>query len=256
MTDIKILPDAVGLARAAAEHFVTLAAGAIAARERFAVALSGGSTPQALYALLATPEFARRVDWPRVYVFWGDERCVSPGHPDSNYRMAREALLDHVPIPADNIHRIRGEIEPTWAADECERVLQRFFDVPLGGEKRCARFDLVLLGMGEDGHTASLFPGTAALGEQKRWVVAHYVDRLHAWRITLTPVAINAAANVVFLVSGLGKAKQLGQVLAGPYQPEVLPAQIVRPTDGRLLWLVDSAAAAHLARPVTFHTAR
>ena len=235
-----VYPDADHLARAAAEHFATLAAEAIAARGQFTVALSGGSTPRAAYALLAAEE----VDWPRVHVFWGDERCVPPDHLDSNYRLAREALLDHVPLPAGNVHRIRGEINPEQAAADYERTLRSFF--ARRPEEPTARFDLILLGMGEDGHTASLFPGTAALHEQTRWVLAHYVDKLRAWRVTLTPVVINAAAQVTFIVAGAGKADQLRQVLAGPYQPDALPAQIVRPTDGRLLWLTDEAVVAHL----------
>ena len=240
MSDVRTYSHASTLARAAAEHFVALAQEAVSARGRFAVALAGGSTPRAMYALLATGEFAPRVDWTRVHIFWGDERCVPPDHPDSNYRMAREALLDHVPIPSDHVHRIQGEIEPALAADAYERTLQAFFT------PRQPRFDLILLGLGDDGHTASLFPGMAAIHEQTRWVVAHYVSKLSAWRVTLTPVAINAAANVTFLVSGATKAERLSQALTGPYQPDILPSQIVRPAEGRLLWLVDAAAAAQL----------
>jgi 6-phosphogluconolactonase len=288
MAEIRTYPDSDRLARAAAQQFRTLAAGAIAAHGLFAVALAGGSTPRAAYALLATEEFAARpstesilskaeglrtgVDWSRVHIFWGDERCVPPDHPDSNYRMVRETLLDHIPLPARNVHRIRGEINPEEAAADYERTLRSFFAQQpkrhycgtggtccATGEKETRvlpipsvvsavepRFDLVLLGMGQDGHTASLFPGTAALHEGARWVVAHYVDKLSAWRVTLTPVVFNAAAHVTFIVSGAGKAERLREVLAGPYQPDVLPAQVVRPTDGRLLWLVDAAAAAHL----------
>jgi 6-phosphogluconolactonase len=244
MSDFRAYPDGASLAQAATEHVVTRAVETVAAQGQFAVALSGGSTPRSTYALLASPEFAGRVDWPHVHVFWGDERCVPPDHPDSNYRMAREALLDHVPIPARNVHRIRGEMEPAQAADEYERTLRTFLAARPGGSPSC--FDLVLLGMGSDGHTASLFPGTAAIREETRWVVAHDVHKLSAWRVTLTPVAINAAAHVTFLVAGAGKAERLREVLAGPHQPDVLPAQIVRPTDGQLLWLVDAAAAAHL----------
>ncbi|MFB0537295.1 MAG: 6-phosphogluconolactonase [Anaerolineae bacterium] len=240
MAEIRTYPDAASLARAVAEHFITLATAAIAARRRFVVALSGGSTPRATYALLATEEFATRVDWSRVQVFWGDERCLSPDHPDSNYRMAREVLLDKIPIPPGNVHRIRGELPPDQAAATYQTELEAVLGA--GG-----RFDLILLGMGADGHTASLFPDTAALHEQTRWVVAHYVDKLRAWRVTLTPVAINAATHVTFIVSGPGKAERLQQVLAEPYQPDALPAQIIRPTDGHLLWLVDAAAPAHLS---------
>jgi 6-phosphogluconolactonase len=246
MSEVEVYPDGASLAQAAAEHFVTRASEAVAARGLFTVALSGGSTPRSTYALLASKEFAPRVDWPRVHVFWGDERCVPPDHPDSNYRMAREALLDKVPIPIENVHRIQGEVPPDQAAATYRAELEPFLGA--GG-----RFDLILLGMGADGHTASLFPGTAAIHERTRWVVAHYVrrqghrpDRLSAWRVTLTPAVINGAAHVTFLVSGAAKAERLHQVLAGRYQPDVLPAQIVRPTDGRLLWLLDAAAAVYV----------
>jgi 6-phosphogluconolactonase len=251
LKEVAIYPDATSLARAAADYFVTLASEAIATQGRFAVALAGGSTPKVTYALLATDAISERVDWSHVHIFWGDERCVPPDHPDSNYRMAREAWLDHVPLPAGNVHRMRGELEPGQAASEYEETLRVFFS--LSSEEGTgndtlpvARFDLVLLGMGDDAHTASLFPGTAAIDEQTRWVMAHLVEKLHTWRITLTPAAINAAANVIFVVSGSGKAGRLQRVLTGPYQPDVLPAQIVKPDNGRLRWLVDSAAAALL----------
>jgi 6-phosphogluconolactonase len=251
MEGIKVYPDAWRLAHAAADHIVLLAGEAIASHGRFAVALAGGSTPKAAYALLATDEYATRVDWSRVHIFWGDERCVPPDHPDSNYRMAREALLDHVPLPAENVHRMRGELEPGQAAREYEAVLRTFFspsgaDGEAQGETLFPSFDLILLGMGDDGHTASLFPGTVAIHEQTRWVVAQRVEKLEAWRITLTPVVINAAANVTFVVSGAGKAERLRQVLNGPRQPDVLPAQVVDPDSGRLYWLVDGSAASSL----------
>jgi 6-phosphogluconolactonase len=242
MADVRVYATTEEFTRAAAEYFVNQADVAITTRRRFSVALSGGSTPKPLYTLLATNDFARRVDWAHVYVFWGDERCVPPDHPDSCYRMAREALLDHVPLPSQNIYRIHGEDEPALAAAEYDQLLRRFF-----GETSGARFDLVWLGMGDDGHTASLFPGTEVLDEHKRWVKENYVEvTKQKWRITLTPPAINAAANIAFLVSGAGKAERLRQVLKGEYQPYVLPSQLVKPADGHLVWLVDSAAAALL----------
>ena len=244
MLDVETYPDAESLARAGAEHFVTVAGRMIAAHGRFAVALSGGSTPRGSYARLASDELASQVDWGRVHLFWGDERCVPPGHPDSNYLLARETLIDHLPIPSENVHRIRGELEPAQAATDYEHTLRTFFSSPTDeDEEPIPRFDLILLGMGDDGHTASLFPGSAALDERSRWVVAYYVDKLHDWRITLTPGVINAAAHVTFLVSGASKAERLQQVLAGPYEPDFLPAQIVKPADGHLLWLVDASAA-------------
>jgi 6-phosphogluconolactonase len=231
MSDCEICADADALARTAAEHFVTQAARAIAARARFFVALAGGSTPRATYELLATDEFVTRVAWPRVHVFWGDERCVPPTHADSNYRMAREALLDHVPIPVDNVHRIAGELDPAQAAVSYEAELR----ATLGAGRR---FDLILLGMGSDGHTASLFPGTAALDEQERWVVENYVGQLNEWRVTLTLTAINRARQVTFLVSGPSKAEALVRIRAG----ESLPAGLVQPLEGKLTWLVDREA--------------
>src|SRR5262249_41973592 len=158
-------------------------------------ALSGGSTPKALYALLATPAYAARVDWARVQVFWSDERCVGPESQDSNFRMAREALLAHVPLPEANVHRMRGEVEPLRAAAAYEQELRAAFSTPEGAPQALPerRFDLALLGLGDDGHTASLFPGTAAIDETARWVVAHHVAKLGVWRLTLTPPVLDAA---------------------------------------------------------------
>jgi len=237
MSDLRVCADTAELAQVGAQYFVELAEGAIAAQGRFSVALSGGSTPRDMYQRLAE-EFSTRLDWSSVYVFWGDERCVPPDHADSNYRMARESLLDHLPIPPGNIHRMPGEVSPEQAAVEYEQILRVFF-----GESSPARFDLVLLGLGEDGHTASLFPGTAALHEQTRWMIAHEVRRLGAWRITLTPIILHAAAYVVFVVSGAKKAAILREVRSGLYRPDTLPAQVINPTNGNLLWLVDRSAA-------------
>ncbi|MBN1285927.1 MAG: 6-phosphogluconolactonase [Anaerolineae bacterium] len=240
MTNVQIYPDAGALMRAAAELFITIADEATAARGRFSVALSGGSTPRALYKLLALDGFARQVDWSKVNVFWGDERAVPPDHEWSNYRMAREALLDHVPIPEVRIYRIPGELSPTLAADVYQRMLKEFF-----GEANPPRFDLVLLGMGGDGHIASLFPDVPLLHETGRWVAAAKTPAgisPDVARITFTPVVLNAAANVVFLVQGPDKAARLKAVLEGPHKPDELPAQVVKPVDGRLVWLVDKAA--------------
>jgi len=224
--------DGDSLARAAAERFVSLAEEAIAARGRFVVALSGGSTPRAAYELLATEELTRRVNWPRVHICWGDERNVPPDHPDSNTRMARQALLDQVPIAASHIHRIQGELPPEQAAAAYEAELEAVLGA--GG-----RFDLILLGMGTDGHTASLFPGATALEERERAVVAVYVEQLRAWRVTLTLPVINTARQVLFLVSGVAKAKTLARIRAG----EPLPASLVQPSEGELVWLLDREAA-------------
>jgi 6-phosphogluconolactonase len=190
-------------------------------------------------------ESVAQVDWSSVRVFWGDERCVPPDHPDSNYGTARKTLLDHVPIPSQNVHRIHGELHPQEAALAYEDTLRGFFSPD--AQQGTPTFDLVLLGMGTDGHTASIFPGTSAVHETKRWVVAHYVDAVGAWRVTLTRAPINQASHVTFIVSGTEKAEPLRRVLAGPHQPQPLPAQIINPTRGRLLWLSDEAAGALLS---------
>lgn len=248
--EIRILADAEALTRAAAEEFVGRAEESVRDTGAFTVALSGGSTPKALFRLLAGEldgAFRRRVPWGSVQVFWGDERHVPPDHPDSNYRMTYDTLLSRVPIPPENIHRIQGEDpDAEKAAEAYEQALGRIFRV---AEGQLPRFDLILLGMGPDGHTASLFPGTPALQERKRLVVAQWVEKLQTHRITLTAPVLNNAALVVFLVSGAEKAETLRAVLLGEYQPERLPAQLIRPTDGRLLWLVDRAAARGLRLP-------
>jgi 6-phosphogluconolactonase len=222
---------------------------AIGERGRFSVALAGGSTPRPVYELLAQAPFRAQIDWSRTHVWWGDERCVPPDDPESNYRLAREALLDKVPLPPQNIHRMRGEIEPTTAAAEYAQELARYLGAGDETGAHTAGLDLVLLGMGDNGHTASLFPGQPAVHEQSRSVVAEYIVEVGMWRITLTPIAINAARHVVFLVSGAGKAGRLYEVLQGPYDPDRSPAQVIKPADGELVWLVDRAAAALLDQP-------
>jgi 6-phosphogluconolactonase len=237
-----IYADRSALMEAAATRIVELAGDAIARAGRFTFVLAGGSTPRALYTLLASERFAKRVDWARVHFFWGDERCVPPDDTESNYGMARETLLDAVKPPPTNVHRMLGEEDPLKAAADYEALLHRFFEVPSGGA--APRFDLVLLGMGANGHTASLFPGTPPLHEQKRWVMASHVDAVAAWRLTLTPVVINAAANIVFLVAGAEKAARLHEVLHGKSDPDRLPAQLIHPAHGDLRWMVDAAATA------------
>ena len=231
MSFTRVFENEAGLARGAAEVFVQAAAGAIAQRCRFLVALSGGSTPRSAYELLSSPAFVDRVDWPKVHVFWGDERMVPPDHPGSNYRMVHEALLAKIPIPAANIHPIRGELTAEEAAKAYAADLTETLGV--GG-----RFDLVLLGMGDDGHTASLFPGTSALAERVAPVVPVYIERMSVWRVTLTLPVINAARSVVFLIRGSNKRETLARVRAG----ERLPAAFVQPHSGQLLWLIDREA--------------
>ena len=226
------------LSAAAARKFAAKAGEAIEERGRFAVVLAGGSTPKAMYGVLAR-DYADRIDWSRVHVFFSDERTVPPDHEDSNYKMASEVLLDHVPV--GSVNRIRGELPPDEAAKAYEEELRTFFrteDVP--------RFDLILLGVGRDGHTASLFPETSALEVHDRWVVANPVLKLDTIRITLTVPVINAARAVVFLVAGEDKAEALGKILEGDADPRAYPATLIQPPGGPQ-WLVDQSAASLLS---------
>jgi 6-phosphogluconolactonase len=238
---VLVLPDAPALFRAAADEVIAAAQDAIARRGRFTIALSGGHTPRGLYTTLAAGgDGGSRIAWDHVHLFWGDERHVPPDHPDSNYRMAREALLDRVAVPPANVHRIPAEDpDAARAAARYEEELRRFFE--LDGTS-VPRFDLVLLGLGRDGHTASLFPGTAALADTTRLVVAAHVPALGTDRITLTLPVLNHAACALFLVSGPEKAAVVHKVLEEPGATP-LPAQRIRPA-GRLVWLLDAAAAA------------
>lgn len=247
--DVVVHPTVDALMRAAADEFAAAAATAVRSTGRFAVALAGGSTPRRLYALLATPPYADAIAWEHAEVFFGDERCVPPDDPASNYGMAREALLAHVPVPPERIHRIRGEDPPDIAAAAYERELRAAFATPTGPPRATPRhcFDLVLLGMGDNGHTLSLFPRSPSLHEHERWVVAVRVDARPPARITLTAPVANAAWLALFLVAGADKAAMLRRVLEGPPDPDVLPAQLIAPQTGRTRWLVDAAAAAQLA---------
>ena len=240
--ELRVFPGPAEVAAAAAAEVLARGGEAVAARGAFALALSGGSTPRALYALLADPRgpFAARMPWKRTQVFFGDERHVPPDHPDSNFRMARRALLAHVPVPAENVHRIRGELpDADGAAAAYERELRAALGEP-------PALDLVLLGLGEDGHTASLFPGSPALEERERWVAAPWVERLGTRRITLTLPALESARQVLFLVTGAAKSAALRRALGEPAGAEPVPASRVRPGSGRVLWLADRAAAASL----------
>ncbi len=245
MANVQIYPNMDALARSAAELFISLANTVIEKRNLFSIALSGGSTPQSLYALLASAAYRKQVDWSKVQVFWGDERYVPADHPDSNYLKAQQTLLSKIPIPTENIHRVPTELTPPERAAEAyeEELLAYFSACPDEQERNQASFDLVLLGMGDDGHTASLFPGSPAIREQTRWVAAQYVDKLAAWQITLTPAILNRASNILFIISGSDKSTTLQRVVYGSYQPERYPAQIIQPTDGNLVWMVDEDAA-------------
>lgn len=234
--EVKIVPDNATLARAAAQEFHRVVERAVDERGRFSVALSGGNTPRSVYALLANQH--KELPWDRVHIFFGDERAVPPQHPDSNFRMASESLLSLVPIPGKNVHRIRAELDPESAAQDYEGQLREFFHLTAND---WPRFDLVLLGLGDDGHTASLFPGTVALSERSRIVATNWVEKLQSFRITLTFPVLNHAAEVIFLVSGESKAQILSDVLRPGAKR--YPAQSVSPESGRLLWLADQDAA-------------
>lgn len=234
--------DAPALARKAADTFRQLAQETIAQQGRFTVALSGGSTPKAMFALLASEPYRNAIHWAHVYIFWGDERCVPPDHADSNYRMTKETLLSKVPVPPENVFRMHGEQDPVQAAREYSAQLQQFFQTDAW-----PRFDLVFLGMGADGHTASLFPGTSALHAAADAIaVENYVEKLKIYRLTLTAATINQAQTIMFLVGGTDKAATLKAVLQGEYQPELYPSQLIQPVNGTLIWMVDEAARASL----------
>jgi 6-phosphogluconolactonase len=239
---IQVFKNLQELSIAAAELFVDSVSQAITARGRFLTALSGGGTPKPLYELLARAPYRDQIEWSKVLVFWGDERCVSHDDPGNNYFQTKQSLFDHIPLPADNIHPIASELEPEDAAKDYARVLKNFAESPY----EWPRFDLVLLGMGDDGHTASLFPGSQVdVTSPTIAVTANYQDR-PAKRVSLTPLVFNTARRVVFLAVGQSKAETLANILNGEYHPELLPAQRIRPTDGDVIWLVDEAAAGKL----------
>ena len=242
--DLRQFPDLDALNYAAAQRWVQLAEAAIIARGKFHAALSGGSTPRALYRRLASPEFANRVAWDRVHIYFGDERTVPPDHPESNYRMAKEALFDHVPIPLAQIHRIEGErADVHEAATKYSQLLAT--RLPLSAQG-VVQFDLLLLGVGPDGHIASLFPGTPVLHERARFVEAVYVQKLESWRITVTLPVIDHARHVAILVSGENKSPILRDVVRGRRSPPY-PVQLINP-QGVLEWYLDSAAASLLPK--------
>jgi 6-phosphogluconolactonase len=241
--DLRRLTTPQDLFQAAAEEFIRAATESIAKRGRFTVALSGGSTPKNMYALIAA-NASTTLPWAQMFFFWGDERHVPPDDPESNYRMAYEALLSKVPVPAENIFRVPTENpDATVAAATYDQTLRKFFEVAQG---EFPRFDLILLGLGPDGHTASLFPETAALQEKSQLVVANWVEKFKTNRITFTLPVLNAARCVAFLVSGIDKAAVLREVLESDASGEKYPSKLVRPSDGKLIWFVDRAAASEL----------
>ncbi len=244
--EIRILADGAAIARRAAQEFVQAAASAVREKGSFNIALAGGSTPKALYSLLVNdPTLRSQVPWDKMHLFFGDERHVPPVHPDSNFRMATEAMISKSPMKPEQVTRIKGEYpDAGQAAVEYEKALREYFKLKNG---EYPRFDLVLVGMGNEGHTLSLFPGTKALHADGRIAVRNWVGKLYAERITLTAPAASNAARVIFMATGADKAPALKAVLEGPFEPEQLPAQLLQPKNGKLLWLVDTAAGSMLS---------
>jgi 6-phosphogluconolactonase len=236
--EIKIVPDSATLSRVAAHEFENASNSAIVDHGRFIVALSGGNTPRSVYALIAE-EYKTSLPWEKIHIFFGDERYVPAGDPDSNFRMAHETLFSRAPIPAQNVHRVRTELDPESAAKDYEAQVRAEFGLK---NDELPRFDLILLGLGDDGHTASLFPGTTALNETSRLVAPNWVEKLKTFRITLTFPVLNHAAEDLFIVSGAAKAEIVAGVL-GASSPPLYPSQRVRPEHGRLLWIIDQDAA-------------
>jgi 6-phosphogluconolactonase len=235
---IKTFDTREDLAAGAADIIVQTISNALAKKDRVSIALSGGSTPKALYELLASEKYRGRVDWEKVLIFFGDERCVPPGNDESNYKMVNEALFSRVPIPTGNIFRLKGEVDPVKAAAEYEGlIIDEIGNKPV--------FDIVLLGLGPDGHTASLFPGSSALEENAKLVTANYVEKFHSYRLTFTFPVINAAQNVIFLVAGEDKAETVKAVFDETAHP-ALPSQLIQPANGKLLWLLDNDAASSI----------
>ena len=242
--EVRILPSGAAIAACAAQIFVDAAKAAAQSNRTFSVALAGGSTPKALYALLAAEPLRSQLPWNKLNLFFGDERHVPPDHNDSNFRMATEAMLSKAPIAPAQIHRVLAENpDAEQAAQQYEQLLRSEFQLSAGQRPR---FDLVLLGMGNEGHTLSLFPGTKALHDNGRLVMHNWVGKLYTDRITMTAPVVNNAALVLFMVTGADKAPALKAVLEGPHEPEQLPSQLIAPENGKLLWLIDPAAGAML----------
>jgi 6-phosphogluconolactonase len=236
---------AEAVSRRTAQYFVDAIRAAAAARGKARIAISGGNTPKRAFQLLADSSafYREQIPWDRLELYWVDERCVAPDQPDSNYRMTREALLDHVPLAASQVFRIQGELDPDEAASKYEFDIRKSFrlegaEIPI--------FDLIALGMGPDGHTASLFPHTEGLHEMMRIAIANHVVQKETWRVTLTWPVINRARDVFFLIEGADKVPALKEVFLGPYDPETYPSQLIKPAGGRITLMLDSAAAAAL----------
>jgi 6-phosphogluconolactonase len=246
--EVHVFPDVNAIARRASEKIVEAANTAAEKTGRFTLSLAGGSTPKTLYALLAAEPFRSQIPWDKTYLFFGDERHVPPDHPDSNFRMASESLLSKLSLKPEQVNRIKCEYEDAeQAAREYEQTLRSFFKLSPG---QLPRFDVLLIGMGDEGHALSLFPGTKALHDNGRLVMSNWIGKLYTERVTITaPVASNSAL-AIFMVTKPDKALALKGVLEGPYEPEQLPSQLIQPTNGKLLWLVDTAAASKLSAEI------
>ncbi|HXO78090.1 MAG TPA: 6-phosphogluconolactonase [Puia sp.] len=267
--ELQVYKDAQELSQAAAKWIAGLIAETIKVRDRFTIALSGGSTPKLLHKILAAPPYKDQIDWSKLHIFWGDERAVPFEDDRNNAKMAYDTLLNFVPVPASQIHVMRTDIGPEESAVEYEKILHQYFDAIPGGSGSTAAtnpsagatgstgptsapatlpnsFDLVLLGMGDDGHTLSLFPGTAIVHEEKAWAKAFFLPAQDMYRITLTKTIVNRSAHIAFLTTGTGKAHALKEVLKGDYNPDLYPSQEIKPVNGELHWFVDEAAAAGL----------
>ncbi len=244
----RVSPDPAALARAAAQFFTDAAIMAVQSRGHARIAISGGTTPKTMFQLLADPAqpFLATLPWSKLQLFWVDERCVPPTDPQSNYRMTNEAMLSKVPLPADNIHRIEGELNPEVAAARYESTIRNTFKLE---GAQTPTFDLILLGIGDDGHTASLFPHTEGLENLTNIAIANHVPQLDTWRVTLAWPVIRQGREVAFLIEGATKAQIVHDVFLGPYQPHTRPSQLIRPASGELTLLLDSGAAANLPPP-------
>jgi len=244
--ELHVYADANQLSEAAARWITDLISTTLKKRDRFTIALSGGSTPKALHKLLAAPPYKDQIDWSKMHIFWGDERAVPFEDDRNNAKMAYETLLNFVTVPASQVHVMRTDIGPDESAVEYEKILHQYFDSIPGASTLPNSFDLVLLGMGDDGHTLSLFPGMPIVHEEKAWAKAFWLPAQDMYRITLTRTIVNKASHIAFLTTGPGKAHALKEVLKGAYNPDLYPSQEIKPAGGDLHWFVDEAAAAQL----------
>ena len=236
--ELHLSQNADELSASAAKWIADCISATLQVQDRFTIVLSGGSTPKKLHTLLAASPYKEQIDWSRLHIFWGDERAVPFEDVRNNARMAFDTLIEHVPIPRNQVHVMDTKLDPESAASEYERILRRYFD------ETGPTFDLVLLGMGDDGHTLSLFPGKPIVHEERKWVAAYYLREQNMFRITLTAPVTNRSRKIAFLVSGAGKASALKQVLEGDYRPDTYPSQLIKPEDGEVHWFLDKEAAA------------